>query len=148
MSIGVINKVTAVTTIDVTMFTVESFQDWLANEMGDRGWSQAELARRADVTRGAISLILSQGRQPGLDTVTGIAHAFGYSVDFVLRKINQMPVRPEDDPELEEANYLLNQMSPDARRIALALLRTLYEQHAPKKPREHTKPRVADAGEK
>ena len=40
----------------------ELFSDWLMNEMRERGWNQAELARRSGVTRQAIGQIEGMNR--------------------------------------------------------------------------------------
>lgn len=50
---------------------------WVKTERERRGWSQAELARRAGLSQPAIALLERSTRQPRPETVEGVARAFG-----------------------------------------------------------------------
>lgn len=50
------------------------------------GINQAELARRADITRSALTQILSGNRTPSTPALLQIAGALGVTVDFLLGK--------------------------------------------------------------
>lgn len=49
-----------------------------------RGWSQAELARLAGVTKSAISTYELDIRTPSADVVCAFAKSFGVSADYLL----------------------------------------------------------------
>lgn len=50
------------------------------------GINQSELARRADITRSALTQILSGNRTPSTPALMQIAGALGVTVDFLLGK--------------------------------------------------------------
>ena len=54
-----------------------SFSDWIRAEIKRRGWSQATLAERADISLSSVRRVLVTGRRkPGMRFFTGIARAF------------------------------------------------------------------------
>ncbi len=87
---------------------------------------------------------------PGKDAANGIARVLNLPEETVHRAAGLLPAREgdEDDPTLEEANYLLSKLSPEYRDQALALIRFLYERHEKHSPTEDTKPRMAGANGK
>ncbi len=50
------------------MFTVVNtiFIDWLNNKLTEKGWTQADLSKRAQVSTAMISSVLSGRREPGI----------------------------------------------------------------------------------
>lgn len=69
----------------------ESFIDWLREELRKRDMSQAELARRAGLSASNISMTISGKKAVGINTIQGIATAFGYPDDFVMVKAGLLP---------------------------------------------------------
>ena len=57
----------------------------VASERILRGWAQAELAQRAELTQASIARI-ERGRNPGLrvDTLFAIAQALGVRTDYLM----------------------------------------------------------------
>jgi len=102
---------------------MKTFTTWLTSEMRKRDITQAELARLAGLSRTAVSNVLSGARTPGPDFCRAIARALDYPPEVVFRRAGLLPPKPEADEEIEQAVYLLAQMSPEARREALAFLR-------------------------
>lgn len=49
-----------------------------------RGWSQSDLAKRAGVTKSAISTYEQGIRTPSADVLCAFAKAFGVSADYLL----------------------------------------------------------------
>ncbi len=64
--------------------TVKTFSSWLVGAIRDKGWSQAELARRANVSPAAISDVISGRRNVGNDLAIAIANAFRFPPEEVL----------------------------------------------------------------
>lgn len=49
-----------------------------------QGWSQAELARRLCVSPSAVGMYEQGRREPSLEAVVALSHAFCVSTDFLL----------------------------------------------------------------
>ena len=77
------------------------FTDWLSAEMHKRGWSQAELAREAEITKGALSHIFSGTRQPGVVMLKSIARAFHMPAEYVFRVAGILDTEDENEIETE-----------------------------------------------
>lgn len=128
------------------MATPELLIQWLSEEMEKRGWGVNELARRANVDPGHLSRILSGERNAGIETYNKFAKAFRVPLETVLAKAGLIPAKEENnDPTVDEINYLLSQLPDNERGIALALIRSLYEHHAQEQERTERSnaPRVA-----
>ena len=52
---------------------METFGEWLLAQLQDRGWTQAELARRAHVAQPTLNRIVNETRQAGPDAALAIA---------------------------------------------------------------------------
>ena len=68
-----------------------------------RDWSQAELARRAGVTKSAISTYELGTRTPSADVVRSFAKVFGVSADYLLGLGERRAVEVEGLSERDEA---------------------------------------------
>lgn len=79
-----------------------TFSEWLQKQMDDRGWTQAELARRSKTTTATISRLLSGSRNVGPDMCVSIAGALKLSPDIVYRAAGLLPDRLEDADESRE----------------------------------------------
>lgn len=74
------------------MFTMESdFFTWIAEETDKRDWSNNELGRRAGLSSGTISLVLSGQRNVTEKFCIAIAKAFGEKPQDVLRLAGLLP---------------------------------------------------------
>lgn len=82
-----------------------------------RGWSQAELAEKVDVSLDYISLLERGQRAPALGVLVQIAEIFRVSVDEVLGRDG------EPDDWVREASGLLASVPTRVRGIVLAMLR-------------------------
>jgi len=61
------------------------FSAWLRSTISQKGISDAEFARRAGVSRGAISSLINGRREPGRDLLNGISRALNMPMDEVYR---------------------------------------------------------------
>ncbi|MGL9749501.1 helix-turn-helix domain-containing protein [Enterococcus sp. DIV0170] len=64
-----------------------SLRTKLMRLIDSKGWSQAELARRADISPQQISYYLKGDREPSKDNIKKIAKAFDIQTDFFLDDI-------------------------------------------------------------
>lgn len=100
------------------------FSDWLLNEINKRGWSQAELARRAGISRQIISNYINRQREkPDSDVLVSISRALNLPAETVFRAAGLLPPVSEDTEYQEEFFHLLSQLSPQERQEILELLR-------------------------
>jgi transcriptional regulator with XRE-family HTH domain len=74
--------------------------DWVKAERKRRGWSQAELARRSELTQQAIYLLESHQRSnPSGQTLAKLARAFDVGVDELMQTAAvPTPNAPTDPP--------------------------------------------------
>lgn len=105
------------------MDNISTFADWLVLEMGERDWSQSDLARAASVTPTAISDIIKRRREPGPSLCQGIAAAFELPLEIVYRKAGLLPPKPEVDEQIDEILHEAAQLTPAEREELLAFIR-------------------------
>jgi transcriptional regulator with XRE-family HTH domain len=93
----------------------DKFSVWLLNEIQSRGWSQAELARRAGSSRTAISDVISEKHPAGFDLCIGIAQALKYPPEAVLRAAGLLPQVSQNTEALEKITFLFTELTPSER---------------------------------
>ena len=74
-----------------------AFAKWLEDQIKGRKWTRSELARRAGVSSAAISDVMNQNRNPGVELCSGIARAFSLPPEEVLRRAGLLPDTGEPD---------------------------------------------------
>jgi transcriptional regulator with XRE-family HTH domain len=74
---------------------VETLISWLSTELNNRGWSQRELARRAQISHTSITEVLSQIRQPTFDFLAAIATPLSKTPLEMFILAEKMPAEPE-----------------------------------------------------
>lgn len=89
------------------------FSSWLQDEMNSRGWSNAELARQAGVTRGAIGNILRGDRKTGPELCAAIARALDLPPETVFRKAGLLPPTTKKPAQINELDHLAYMMDDD-----------------------------------
>lgn len=103
--------------------------DWLLEEMEKRGWTQAELARRAEIADATLSRIISGTRQAGPEAALSIARALGESPITVYRLAGLLPAIPQE--RLDQFSYIAETLAslPDGpiRDEAMANIRAIAE---------------------
>jgi len=87
------------------------FNGWLLKELEKRDWTQSDLARASGLSRGFISNLLNDMRQPGADACVAIAAALKIPPEVVLRKAGILPEKSENSPRADEALHLFNQLN-------------------------------------
>ncbi|KAA3644519.1 MAG: XRE family transcriptional regulator [Chloroflexi bacterium] len=100
------------------------FPQWLQDEMDQRAWTQADLARHSKLTTGAISHVMSGNRKPGPDFCNAVARAFKFPPELVFKRAGLLPESiNSDDPRLKEINYLLPGLPEDERQDIVEYVR-------------------------
>ena len=87
--------------------------------LAERGWSKAELARRAGVTTSTICNMLRRNTRPGMETLEKYCDAFGISVGEFSRTSTRH--RPDFYVLSEDERILIDRyrMVPEDRRAFL-----------------------------
>jgi transcriptional regulator with XRE-family HTH domain len=100
------------------------FGEWLDKECKKRGWSHAELGRRAGFSEARVSQVC-RGWKPGIKFCMSIAEPLGLSPYDVLRLAGlALPVKL-DDPMKQELLEAFSALSPEERRLAIRIIRVL-----------------------
>ena len=86
------------------------FAKWLENELETRAISQAELARQAGVTRGAINGILTGAKGPGVDLCNGIAQAFKLPPEIIYRAAGLLPPDTTVSELIQQITHLTKEL--------------------------------------
>jgi transcriptional regulator with XRE-family HTH domain len=70
-------------------YDYERFTKWVGEEMRQRDWNQADLARAMGTSRGTVSNVLKEdkrkARSAGPEFLRMVAKAFGYSEEYVFK---------------------------------------------------------------
>jgi len=109
------------------------FVTWLNDELNRRGWSNSELARRANVVPSTVSMILTQEKEPSPETCVGIARAFGIAPERVFRLVGILPpIIIGNDIEKEKQDLLdhFQYLKKEDRDTVRLIVQTLYDQRA------------------
>ena len=104
---------------------METFGTWILQQLDNRGWTQAELARRAHIGEATLSRIISGMRGIGPDACLSIARALNEQPEHVFRLAGLLPPLPEPVAEEREALTLLRRLPNQARQLILTQLRAL-----------------------
>lgn len=95
--------------------TTNAFGRWLLRELRTANISQAELARRAGVTRSTINGVI-HGRSPGNSLLLAISNALAIPAEVVFTAAGLLPDRENQMvPGLNEWIDLFYRSDPDTR---------------------------------
>jgi transcriptional regulator with XRE-family HTH domain len=78
-------------------FTMVNFFDWLDEELDQRGWLRADLAKRAKISESGLSMAYSGKRGVGTEMLTAIAGALNLPQESVFRAAGLLPAVDELD---------------------------------------------------
>lgn len=99
-----------------------SFKNWLENELNQRNWTAAELAKRADLSPSTLSRILDSDKEDypvTAEAAKRIAIGLGAPLEKVFILAGLLPEYPgENDPIVYEITHLVKQL-PDSERQAV-----------------------------
>lgn len=85
------------------------FSTWINDQLRERKWTQADLARESGLTRQAIGYYLSgKSKSPDPEALTSIARALNFPPTRVFRAAGILPPAPEVSEEIE---MILNEVA-------------------------------------
>ena len=105
---------------------------WLIQELEQRGWSIRELARRAELSHGTINSVLAGKSKPGIDFCLGTAKALHIDPVHVFRIAGILPQEPEETVSMREVVFLFNHLDDETKEEAIDYLRYLRERRSRK----------------
>ncbi len=109
------------------MSTQQAFADWLQQELQNRGWNQAELARRSGITTAQVSRVMTGEQHPGPEVGRKIARALRIPPEEVFRRAGLLPPAQKQPEGTEELVYHYACLSEDDRKRLLVIARSLHE---------------------
>lgn len=104
----------------------KEFIDWLNQEMEKRSWSIRQTARAANLSHTVIAVALS-GDKPTFNTCAALAEAFKVSPNYVFQLAGLIEEQKRDELS-DEAEFLMSQLSPYQRQLAVKFIRVLAEE--------------------
>lgn len=103
-----------------------NFSEWLQSEMDQRGWSQSDCARAADLNRAVIDKLLNGKCKPQPSTLAAIARAFRLPVETAYRAAGLLPANADYDDTAEQLLHTFKSIqNPQRRSTAIMLLKAL-----------------------
>lgn len=131
LSSGESKLLTTESALYVKMFSTVNnklFSEWLSQKMNLENITQADLARMAGLSTGAISNLINQVRSPSPEALRKIAKALNVSPDRIFRIAGLLPPESPKDELTEEAEFLFSQLSLYQRRQAVKFIRFLADE--------------------
>jgi transcriptional regulator with XRE-family HTH domain len=106
----------------------EVFTSRLRSARDMRGWSQAELARRAGLPPTSIAHFEIGTRKPSFDNLRRLAGALEVTADYLMGRVDEPALATAGDPLFRDVAKL----SGNDREIARQFLQMLASKNAPK----------------
>ena len=100
---------------------------WLIEEVNKRGWSFRELGRRAGLSSGAISKVITGVSLPRWEFCRKVALAFNVPAEKVFRLAGLLPPEPKETTNMREMKHLFSQLSPKDQKRFIVFVRTFLE---------------------
>jgi len=107
---------------------IENFPTWLMQTRESRKISKAELARRAGLSKAAITHYEKGERMPELSTIKLLAEGLHIQIEDVLMAVGLLPPRVNTDGELHEWEYILSKLPQEDRDWLLQIAYLRLEQ--------------------
>lgn len=110
------------------MVGMSKFTDWVNEEVHNRGWTQNELARRAHVSSGHLSLVVTERQNPGWDFCAKVAQALGKPPEYALRLAGLLPSPSQDEgPTVQELREIVRRLPLEEQKDLLWYASALFE---------------------
>jgi transcriptional regulator with XRE-family HTH domain len=106
---------------------VDTFIEWLNQEMNNRQWSYNQLGRQSGLSGATVSLVMTGKQKPSWEFCAGVAEAFGLPPEVVLRKAGLLPA-VYDPNGLQELMDIAKSLKPEQRAELTNYARYLFTQ--------------------
>ncbi|HEX2951375.1 MAG TPA: helix-turn-helix transcriptional regulator [Armatimonadota bacterium] len=108
------------------MATFDEFANWLQDQLTQRGWDQAELARRGNISPAQVTRIMSGERRAGPDACRAIARALQLPPEEVFRQAGLLPKTRKVPEGVDDLVYYYTQLDREDRGRLLAVAKTFF----------------------
>jgi len=106
----------------------DNFSAWLADQLSERGMTQADLSRASGISPTSIANLLNGHRSPGADACSKIAIAFRMPEETIFRIAGIMrPAKDDLSPKKRQLIHMAEQADDDVVEMALAMLEAAWE---------------------
>jgi transcriptional regulator with XRE-family HTH domain len=102
--------------------------EYILEYLDRQNLSQAELARRADISPSQLSKILNRTSAPGREACEGLAHALKLPPDQVMQMAGLLPKRDARSTLIDRIVHLVEQMPPEEQERFVSLAEWTVEQ--------------------
>lgn len=124
---------------------MNTFPEWLLEQMDERGWKQADLARAANLDTAVISNIINRKRKAGEVVCSAIARGLNLPPETVFRIAGLLPPAPVNQPpDLLQIIQLYLEISEEAREELLNYAKFRAETERKKKSAKRHKTHLVD----
>jgi transcriptional regulator with XRE-family HTH domain len=103
------------------------FATWLTEEVNKRQWSFRELGRKANLSSGAVSRVLTEASLPRWEFCKRIADALDIPPEQVFQLAGLLPLKQEDDPVVEQIKHVAGELPEEQQRLLLNIARTMLD---------------------
>jgi len=110
-----------------------NFSDWLRVEVENRGWSFRELGRRAGLSSGAVSQVITGANFPGPEFCNGVARALGVPPERVFREAGLLPaviIGTDNDEKKKELDEYWRYLTGEERDTLATIAKAFYERRS------------------
>lgn len=104
------------------------FGQHMAKFRQDRGWSQAELGRRLDLSRGMIAYYESCAKNPTLEFIEKVAAAFEIPVGDLLSNDSSPKRKPGPASRLDQLTEKLGKLPKNKQQVVVQMLEGFLQQ--------------------
>lgn len=99
-----------------------TFSQWVLGQLEEREWSRADLARRAGLSRTAISDVITGKANPGFTLCVSIGKALEIPAESIFRVAGLLPEKPDIDEERELILHQVAKLTKDDQEEVLAFI--------------------------
>lgn len=113
------------TYIHVTISSMETFNEWLENELKKRSWNQNQLAKRSGLAHGTISNILNNNKGFGPESLLAIARALKIPPETIFRAVGWLPESKDFTKDQELILHYYSLLDQDKKEIVIKLIESM-----------------------
>jgi transcriptional regulator with XRE-family HTH domain len=120
---------------------LDKFPGWLVSELNERGWSQRELGRRANLSPTAISDTISGKTKPTWNFCASIAEALAMPPIEVFRIARLLPPLPPQTAAHRQLIEAITRLNENDAQLVLRVVASLSQQHLLLREKESAQPK-------
>lgn len=108
--------------INLTMTKKYFLPEYTLKLLETTGWTQSELATKANLSRTAINDVINGKAKGGYKYAVAIAEAANRPLEEALQAAGILPLQPNSDPLTKEGLYILQQLEGEEKEDAIRYL--------------------------